>query len=231
MELTSRLRNKMESAFWGKITSNFTHDIRNIQAIIKEYNGLLGDALFYVKKGRPLEVEKVERIQKSIARQLAKEQGIISCLNRVAHRVDKLWGHFLLKDVLLDMLKLSERIAKLASISLHADLEEDPGELYFSSFHLQHIFYRCMVCAIEHSKNGAEIHVETKWSESEALIKIISTHIVTKTIDLDEIDLIKQLHKEVGGSFNFNTDPNELTLFNIEIPLNLHSVMVEKGEV
>lgn len=74
--------------FFGEISASVSHDIKNVLAIINENAGLLRDMLAMNAKGMPLSIERLTRLAASIDRQVARGDGLVRNLNRLAHSAD-----------------------------------------------------------------------------------------------------------------------------------------------
>lgn len=105
-------------AFFGKMTANLTHEVKNILAIIQESAGLMEDIMAI----SPLAAEKYqERFNNSLATiktQLQRGMELTTRFNRFAHTPDRTSEELNLGESLEQFCALTERFARLQHISL-----------------------------------------------------------------------------------------------------------------
>lgn len=96
-------------AFVGKIIADFTHEINNHLALIKESAGLISDICkgkkSIDKKEMPYVIESLEAIEN----QINKSVNFINYFNRFAHRMDNLKSSFKLNSAIEELFELLKR--------------------------------------------------------------------------------------------------------------------------
>lgn len=109
-----------ETAFMGKITSNMTHEIRNVLAIIKESAGLMEDVML-LAKGDPLQqADRFKRMISKILDQVDRGTLLAAELSRFAHSTDTTHAAIEVNDMLEHLVALTRRFARNRLVELGA---------------------------------------------------------------------------------------------------------------
>lgn len=129
-------------AFVGKIIADFTHEINNHLALIKESAGLISDICkskkSIDKKEMPYVIESLEAIEN----QIHKSVDFINYFNRFAHRMDNLKSSFKLNSAIEELFELLKRYSNRKKVSLKYDLPSSLPDIENSPFMLEFaIFY------------------------------------------------------------------------------------------
>ena len=107
-----------EVAFLGRITAAFTHEMKNVLAIIKESAGLMEDLLALTPGPAFPHRDRFARSLTTIQAQTKRGVELSNRLNRLAHSSDKEVARVDLNDILEQVIILSERFARLKGVSL-----------------------------------------------------------------------------------------------------------------
>jgi C4-dicarboxylate-specific signal transduction histidine kinase len=107
-----------EVAFFGKITAAFTHEMKNVLAIIKESAGLMEDLLSLSQDAPFPHRERFVRTLGTIEAQTKRGIELANHLNRFAHSPDETSATVDLHDMLKQINFLSERFARLQGVTL-----------------------------------------------------------------------------------------------------------------
>jgi hypothetical protein len=110
-----------EVAFFGKITAAFTHEMKNVLAIIKESAGLMEDLLSLSQSAAFPHRERFARALGTIEAQAKRGIELSSRLNRFAHSPDASVASVDLNEILEQMIFLSGRFARLKGVTLSLD--------------------------------------------------------------------------------------------------------------
>ena len=218
---------KMELAFFGTITASVSHELNNVLSIINEYCGLLDDLIAANDKGLPLENDRIKKIALNIASQIKREQDIIKLLNRFSHRVDNLHVQFNLNELVMDISRLSQRLASLKKIDLGIDIPKEPIVLTNNPFSVQHIIFLCLKLAMDCSFTTDFINVILKTNESRAVIKIESPTVAINEETEKMINLISDLSKKLSGDSEIFILDNNRQVQQISIPLFLQNGLTD----
>ena len=77
-----------EASFLSEVTASATHELRNVLAIIKESNGLMGDMIQLCAGGGNLDGARMKRAGDRVDTQVKRGADILSGLNRLSHCLD-----------------------------------------------------------------------------------------------------------------------------------------------
>lgn len=129
-------------AFVGKIIADFTHEINNHLALIKESAGLISDICrgkkSIDKKEMPFVIESLDAIES----QIHKSVSFINYFNRFAHRMDNLKNSFKLNSVVEELFELLKRYSNRKKVSLKYDIPANLPDIESSPFIVEFaIFY------------------------------------------------------------------------------------------
>ncbi len=112
--------NEKEVAFFGKITAGFTHEIKNILAIIKESSGLLEDILAVTEDEAFPHKDKFKKSLNRILNQIQRGDDITTHLNKFAHSPDHSPTRVDLNEMAEQVIFLAHRLARLKNVDLVA---------------------------------------------------------------------------------------------------------------
>ena len=107
-----------EAAFLGRITAAFTHEMKNVLAIIKESAGLMEDLLALSQEATFPQRDRFVRCLTTIAAQTKRGVELSGRLNRFAHSPDQDIATVDLNDILEQVVFLSGRFARLKGVTL-----------------------------------------------------------------------------------------------------------------
>jgi C4-dicarboxylate-specific signal transduction histidine kinase len=107
-----------EVAFFGKITAAFTHEMKNVLAIIKESAGLMEDLLSLGQDATFPHRERFVRALGTMEAQAKRGIELTNRLNRFAHSPDEASTTVDLNDMLEQIILLAERFARLRGVTL-----------------------------------------------------------------------------------------------------------------
>lgn len=128
-------------AFVGKIIADFTHEINNHLALIKESAGLIGDICkgkkSIDKKEMPYVLESLEAIENQIHRSVT----FINYFNRFAHRMDTLKSVFTLDTIVEELFELLRRYSNRKKVALKYELPSNLPNINNSPFVLQFLIF------------------------------------------------------------------------------------------
>ena len=146
--------------FFGAITASVTHEINNVFAIINEHSGLLSDWLEGSKKGRPLDPEKIERINDTISRQIRRGRNIVKTLNRFAHSADVPEKEIDLNETMGNLVELLQRFAQKTRSRLATAFPPQPVRIETNPFALQQAVFACVAAFLAESGPEDSVTIE-----------------------------------------------------------------------
>ncbi len=133
-----------EVAFFGRITASFTHEVKNILAIIKESSGLMEDLLSLTKDQPFPHWERFSHRVSVIQQQVQRGVGLATRLNRFAHSTDEPIARVDLNELADQLIWLSERFARLKEVTLKWSPAESAVPLDTSPIDLQMAVFTLM---------------------------------------------------------------------------------------
>ena len=75
--------------FFGKVSAQVSHELKNILAVINEQAGLLADFAMLAGRGMPLDPERLAATADCLQRQVRRGDGLLASFNRFAHSPDQ----------------------------------------------------------------------------------------------------------------------------------------------
>ena len=120
-------QNDKTLAFFGKMTANLTHEVKNILAIIQESAGLMEDICALSPMADKAYQDKFASALRSIKTQLQRGMELTTRFNRFAHLPDHSRSEIELAEAVAQIRSLAERFARLKYIELTTDSPQDSG--------------------------------------------------------------------------------------------------------
>ncbi len=128
---------------FGELMASYSHEIKNILAIIQESSGLLQD-LVTLKLGEDFPYrDKFSRSSSVIEQQVQRGQDLSSKLNLLAHTPDHSLAAIDVGSHLEMLVLLSQKIARRHSLTLKTDIQEDI-EVKTSPARFVCLVFRCL---------------------------------------------------------------------------------------
>jgi signal transduction histidine kinase len=146
-----------EAAFLGKVTAGFTHELKNVLAIIKESAGLMEDLLSVTPAGAFPHQERFSRALTRILEQVERGVDLSTRLNRLAHSPDFPLATIDLNDTCRQMVLLCERFARLKGVVLRCTPSDTNPTTMTSPLHFQMCLFWALESLWNQMKNGGEI--------------------------------------------------------------------------
>ncbi len=161
-----------ELAFFGRITAGFTHEIKNILAIIKESSGLMEDLLLLTKDDPFPHWERFSRRVLVIRQQVQRGVELANRLNRFAHSPDEPVSRIELNELADQLVRLSERFARLKEVTLKSSCSESAVALVTSPVELQMAVFTLMESCWNQMQAGSEIDLTVELREKRPCMSI-----------------------------------------------------------
>ncbi len=160
-----------EVAFLGRVTAAFTHEMKNVLAIIKESVGLMEDLLSMSQESAFPYRERFDRCLTSIQTQTNRGVELSSRLNRLAHSPDEAVARVELNDILEQVIVLAGRFARLRGVSLALHPHEEALNVVLSPLRLQMVVFVCLECCWETMSPGGRICLMVTRAGREAAVR------------------------------------------------------------
>ena len=159
-----------EVAFFGRITAAFTHEMKNVLAIIKESAGLMEDLLALSHNAAFPHQERFVRSLATIEAQAKRGIELSNRLNRFAHSPDESFATVDLNEMLEQVVFLSERFARLKRVTLSLNPCAHPLPVITSPVGLQMTVFGFLECCWGGMAGGGNISLSVAHNGPEAVI-------------------------------------------------------------
>jgi hypothetical protein len=160
-----------EVAFFGKITAAFTHEMKNVLAIMKESAGLMDDLLSLSQNAAFPHKERLIRALETMEKQAKRGIELSSRLNRFAHSADEPFATLDLPEILEQIISLSERFARLKQVTLTLNPPEKAVSVVLPPMRLQMAIFACLEWCWGLLTPGESICLSCGQSGKEAIIR------------------------------------------------------------
>ncbi len=160
-----------EAAFLGRITAAFTHEMKNVLAIIKESAGLMEDLLALSQEAAFPHRDRFVRCLSTIAAQTKRGVELSGRLNRFAHSPDQDIATVDLNDILEQVVFLSGRFARLKGVTLDLHPHGEALSVVVSPVRLQMAVFACLECCWETMAAGGNISLSVTLEGREATVR------------------------------------------------------------
>jgi len=162
-----------EVAFMGRIMAGFTHEMKNVLAIIKESGGLMEDLLSLVQEGSFAHKERFLRVLDKIREQVQRGVDLSTRLNRFAHSPDEPIATVDLNETANQVAMLAERFARLKGIVLKADPGNDRLDLVSSPVGIYMALFSGMESCWNQMKAGSELKLLGEKRGNEVAVRML----------------------------------------------------------
>ncbi len=159
-----------EVAFFGRITAAFTHEMKNVLAIIKESAGLMEDLLALSQNVAFPHQERFVRSLATIEAQARRGVELSNRLNRFAHSPDEAIATVDLNEMLEQIVFLSERFARLKRVTLSLNPYAAPLPVVTSPVGLHMTIFGFLECCWGGMAGGGNISLSVAQKGPEAVI-------------------------------------------------------------
>ncbi len=125
---------------FGRLSASFTHDLKNILAIINENAGLLEDLCFMLEKEGFPNLEKFRKTVGKVQVQIKRADLLIKTMNTFSHGNDDELATVSLEDHVRVLLLLTKRLQDRSGVTVEVESTEEPLELVTKPF-----FLHCLI--------------------------------------------------------------------------------------
>ncbi|MBF0536902.1 MAG: hypothetical protein HQL03_01470 [Nitrospirae bacterium] len=160
------------STFIARTLSQFTHELNNHMAIIKESAGLIGDILAISEGDISSSQGQLMDIVHSIDGQVKTSTRLIGILNRFGHRMDSHCCLFNVNEALDEILSLTARLFTTKGVKIEADLDPALPRIVNAPAILQLLCFTILFNMQQRLSKGSLITVRTAQLQAEGLVCI-----------------------------------------------------------
>lgn len=162
---------RREVVFFGRMTAAFTHEMKNVLAIIKESAGLMEDLLSLMPIASFPHRERFARALGTIAAQTKRGIELSSRLNRFAHSPDTELATLDLHEILEQIIFLSGRFARLRGVTLSLQPSGDSVVVVISPMAFQMAVFGCLELCWEAMGTGGNVCLSVGRDGREVVIR------------------------------------------------------------
>jgi C4-dicarboxylate-specific signal transduction histidine kinase len=159
-----------EVAFFGRMTAAFTHEMKNVLAIIKESAGLMEDLLSLAQNDAFPHRDRFVRALGTIAAQTKRGIELSNSLNHFAHSPDNDVATVDLHEILEQIISLSGRFARLKGVTLSLHPHADSVAMTTSPVAFQMAVFGCLEHCWEAMGTGGNISLSVGRKGREVVI-------------------------------------------------------------
>lgn len=146
-----------EIKFFGRITAGFTHELKNVLAIIRESAGLMEDILSLYKQESFPHLERFLRAVQGIQGQVSRGVELSTRLNRLAHSPDQMTAIIDMNDAALQITLLAQRFARLKGVTFRVEPGDPPPMVLANPVHVQMAMFLALENCWNQMDSGGEI--------------------------------------------------------------------------
>lgn len=152
----------VELRFFGRVAAGFTHELKNVLAIVKETSGLMEDLLALTPEGAFPHQPRFQRAVTTILQQVARGVELCTHMNRFAHSPDHSMAPVDLNEAVDQVCLLAERFARVKGISLGAEVAERPVVVQSCPVRVLLSAFKAYECCWNHLPPGANAVMRVK---------------------------------------------------------------------
>jgi C4-dicarboxylate-specific signal transduction histidine kinase len=157
--------------FFGEVSASISHEIKNVLAIINENAGLLHDMILMSEKGMPLSPERLLKLSRSIAGQVARGDRIVKGMNQFAHSADVSTETVDVYAVILFLSDLNARLIAMKGKAPHIGMPATPVIAVTNRFFLENLVWACLCRAMDAGSADQTVSVKIEKIEDAARIR------------------------------------------------------------
>jgi hypothetical protein len=160
-----------ELRFFGRVAASFTHELKNVLAIVKETAGLMEDLLAMTPEGVFPHQPRFQRGIATIREQISRGVDLSTRMNRFAHSPDHSLAQVDLNETADQVCLLAERFARVKGVSLSAVLAEKPPTMLGCPVKVLLSIFKAYECCWTHLASGASV-LGTVVSSPQPMLKV-----------------------------------------------------------
>lgn len=152
-------------SFYSKISASISHEIKNSLAVLNESAGFLEDLTLMAKKGREMDVNRLETLAGTMLKQVKRADTIVKNMNRLAHSLDEPWTQTDLNALAQLITTLSERTAVTRGFKITAAPADAPVLAATHPFFLKNLIWLVVNFAMNRPENAKAMEMRPEKTE------------------------------------------------------------------
>lgn len=165
--------NHPEASFLSEVTASATHELRNVLAIIKESNGLMGDMVQLAAGGGVLNEGRMKKAGDRVDAQVKRGADILSGLNRLSHGLDIDSGILNLREEVDLIAFMIGRMARNRRQTITVEHVGNDAKIQAFPLHLAMALYAALKLCIDEFPEGTTLSVGVKPAPSAPCVEVL----------------------------------------------------------
>ena len=149
---------------------SFSHEAKNVLAVINENAGLMADYILMAQKGKTLDLERLSSLSTTIRKQVARCNTLITDVRQAAQGIDNNSQTVCLVQHVKQVSELLSTKAAMRSIQFQVSAVEEPILIHTRPVLLLHIMWVCLDYAMQTGEQGRHIELSVKKKGESALV-------------------------------------------------------------
>ncbi len=145
--------------YFKAMLPSFSHEAKNVLAVINENAGLMADYILMAQKGKTLDLERLNSLATIIRKQVARFNTLITDVRQAAHGIDNNTQTLCLVQHARQVSELLSTKAATRSIQFHVSAMEEPILIHTRPVLLLHLIWVCLDYAMQTSEQGRQIEL------------------------------------------------------------------------
>ncbi len=146
-----------ELVFFGRIAASFTHELKNVLAIVKETSGLMEDLLAVTPEGAFPHRERFARAVATMQAQVGRGVELATRMNRFAHAPDHPVATLELHETLDQVVSLAERLARIKGVRIETASAGSGVSVVASPVGVQLALFKALECCWTTLESGGVV--------------------------------------------------------------------------
>ena len=156
--------------YFKAMLPSFSHEAKNVLAVINENAGLMADYVLMAQKGKTLDLERLSSLSTAIKKQVARLNALITDVRQTAHGIDNNTQAICLVHHTRQVSELLSTKAATRSIQFHVSAMEEPILIHTRPVLLLHIMWACLDYAMQTAERGRHIELSLEKRGDTALV-------------------------------------------------------------
>ena len=158
--------------FMGRVVASYSHEIKNILAIINESSGLMHDLITLKKEDLSERTQRFTKTLEDIEEHVLRGQELSTHLNALAHAPDKEVGGVDIVHSMHTVFELTRRLVRNKSLSVKMHAPGDKLLITTKPLEFMHLTFCALEWAMARSQPGDEIVFQPRGTEDGVHIEV-----------------------------------------------------------
>ena len=151
---------------------SYSHEAKNVLAVINENAGLMDDYILMAQKGKSLNLERLSSLSATIRKQVIRLNGLITDVRQAAEGIENNTQEICLVNHARQVSELLSKKAATRTIRFEVCAREEPILIHARPVLLLHMLWICLDYAMGVSKQGSQIGLTLEKRTTDAVVLI-----------------------------------------------------------